>query len=93
MSDAVVCKTLEIKNRLGLHARAAAQLVQTASKFDADITVTKAGQAVNAKSILGLMMLAAAQGSMIEVSASGLQAAEAVAAIEQLVDQKFNEEQ
>ena len=92
MNDGLLTKNLEIKNRLGLHARAAAQLVQTATRYDADITVTKDGQAVNGKSILGLMMLAAAQGSCVEVSASGPQAAEALAAIEQLVDQKFHEE-
>jgi phosphocarrier protein HPr len=92
MSDTTLSKSLEIKNRLGLHARAAAQLVQTSSQFDADITVTKDDQAVNGKSILGLMMLAAEQGSFIEVSASGRQAAEALEAIERLIDQRFNEE-
>lgn len=91
MSEAVLLKILEIRNRLGLHARAAALLVQTASQFDADITVAKDGQAVNGKSILGLMMLAAAQGACIEVSATGPQAAEALAAIERLIEQKFNE--
>jgi phosphotransferase system HPr (HPr) family protein len=92
MSDATVCKSLEIKNRLGLHARAAAQLVQIASQFDAAITVSKDGQAVDGKSILGLMMLAAGQGTFVEVNASGSQAPEALAAIEQLFEQKFNEE-
>ena len=93
MTESTLSKVLEIKNRLGLHARAAAQLVQTATQFDAEITVTKDGQAVNGKSILGLMMLAAAQGSCIEVSASGPQAVVAMAAIERLVvEQKFNEE-
>ncbi len=90
--DAPLSKNLEIKNRLGLHARAAAQLVQTASQFDAEITVAKDDQVVNGKSIIGLMMLAAAQGTSIEVSTSGPQALEAMQAIEQLVDAKFNEE-
>ena len=90
--DAVLCKNLEIKNRLGLHARAAAQLVQTAAQFDADITVGKDNQVVNGKSIIGLMMLAAAQGSCIDVSVSGPQAVEALDAIERLVEAKFNEE-
>jgi len=90
--ESAVSKSLEIKNRLGLHARAAAQLVQLASQFDADITVAKEGQSVNGKSIIGLMMLAAAQGSSIEVSASGPQAVEAMQAIERLVEQKFNED-
>ena len=92
MSSPTLSKQLEIKNRLGLHARAAAQLVQVASQFEADITITKEGQVVDGKSILGLMMLAAGQGSYIEVSASGAQAADALAAIERLMDQKFNEE-
>ncbi|MGD0948284.1 MAG: HPr family phosphocarrier protein [Candidatus Binatia bacterium] len=88
----VLCKNLEIKNRLGLHARAAAQLVQTAAQFDAEITVGKDNQVVNGKSIIGLMMLAAAQGSCIDVSVSGPQAVEALEAIELLVEAKFNEE-
>ena len=92
MSPPTLHKNLEIKNRLGLHARAAAQLVQVAAQFEADITVTKDDQVVDGKSILGLMMLAAGQGSSIDVSVSGPQAAEALAAIEALVDQKFNEE-
>ena len=92
MSDATLSKNLEIKNRLGLHARAAAQMVQIATQFDADIMVAKDGQEVNGKSILGLMMLAAAQGTSIEVSVSGPQAAEALAAIERLIEQKFHEE-
>ncbi len=92
MSEEATTKVLTIKNRLGLHARAAAQLVQTANKFPADITVSKDGQAVSARSILGLMMLAAGIGSTIEVSITGEQAAEAMAAVEQLIDAKFNEE-
>ncbi len=92
MSGAAVSTRLEIKNRLGLHARAAAQFVQAASSFDAEITVIKEGQEVNGKSILALMMLAAGVGSVIEVSASGPQAADALAAITQLVDLKFNED-
>lgn len=90
--EAGACRNLEIKNRLGLHARAAAQLVQMASQYDAEIMVDKDGQAVNGKSIIGLMMLAAAQGSVIQVRATGPQADEALAAIERLVDAKFNEE-
>jgi phosphocarrier protein len=85
-------KGVEIKNRLGLHARAAAQLVQTASQFDAEITVEKDGQLVNGKSIIGLMMLAAAQGTIIQISATGPQATEALAAVERLMEAKFNEE-
>ena len=91
-SEPPVSRDLEIKNRLGLHARAAAQLVQTASQYDAEIMVGKEGQAVNGKSIIGLMMLAAAQGTVIQVSATGPQATETLTAIERLVDAKFNEE-
>ncbi len=87
-----LCKSLEIKNRLGLHARAAAQLVQTAAQFDAEVSVGKDNQVVNGKSIIGLMMLAAAQGRCIEVSAAGPEAAQALEAIERLIDAKFNED-
>jgi phosphocarrier protein len=83
--------TLEIKNRLGLHARAAALLVQTASRYDAEITVAKDGEVVNGRSIMGVMMLAAEQGSCIEVTARGPQAREALGAITALVDARFNE--
>jgi len=85
--------SLQIRNRLGLHARAAAALVQTASRFDAEVTVAKDGQVVNGRSIMGVMMLAAEQGSHIEVVASGREAAEALAAIRDLVEAGFNEEQ
>ncbi len=86
----VVCR-LEIVNRLGLHARAAALLVQTVTPLDADITVTKDDQTVNGKSILGLMMLAAGQGSAIEVIAQGADAQAAVDAVAELVESKFRE--
>jgi phosphocarrier protein HPr len=83
--------SLEIKNRLGLHARAAALLVQTASRFDAEVTVAKDGQVVNGRSIMGVMMLAAEQGSRIEVATSGREAAAALDAIRALVDARFDE--
>jgi phosphocarrier protein len=83
---------LEIKNRLGLHARAAALLVQTVARFDAEIAVTKDDQTVNGKSILGLMMLAGGQGSSIAVEAQGPDAQAAVDAITALVEAKFNED-
>src|SRR5215471_10197309 len=83
---------LEIKNRLGLHARAAALLVQTVAKFEAEITIKKDDQTVNGKSILGLMMLAAGQGSAIEVAAQGADAQAALDAITALVEAKFNED-
>lgn len=83
--------TLEIKNRLGLHARAAGLLVQTAKRFDANVTVSKDGHSVNGRSIMGIMMLAAEQGSTIDVAASGPQAGEALDAIRDLVEARFNE--
>lgn len=87
-----VRRALLIKNRLGLHARAAAQFVQTANQFSAELKVTKEGQTINGKSIIGLMMLAAACGSTIEVTAEGTDAVAAMAAIEALVDRKFDED-
>lgn len=82
---------LTIRNRLGLHARAAALLVQTASRFRSEVTVSKDGRTVNGKSIMGLMTLAAAQGSELEVTACGEDAAEALAAIRELIDDRFHE--
>ncbi|MFN8544174.1 MAG: HPr family phosphocarrier protein [Candidatus Binatia bacterium] len=83
--------TLTIRNRLGLHARAAALLVQTASRFDAEVSVGKDGQTVNGRSIMGIMMLAAEQGSAIDVVTSGRQAEAAMGAISALVEAGFNE--
>ena len=85
-------RRLEIKNRLGLHARAAAMLVQAVAQFAAEITVSKDDQTVNGKSILGLMMLAAGQGSAVEVVAEGPDAEAALEAITALVEAKFKEE-
>jgi phosphocarrier protein len=88
-----VRRSFVIKNKLGLHARAAAQLVQLAASFSADLAITKDGQTVNGKSIMGLMMLAASQGATIEVEADGADAAEMLAAVEALIENKFNESQ
>lgn len=81
-----------IKNRLGLHARAAAQLVQTSNRYRADVTVEKDGLAVNGKSIMGILMLAAPQGSRISVAVAGEDAEQAMAAIGQLIDDGFGED-
>jgi phosphocarrier protein len=78
-------------NRLGLHARAAAQLVQTANRFKADVTVTKDGEEVNGKSIMGLLMLAAPLGSLLQVTVSGEDAEEAMQAIGVLINDGFGE--
>lgn len=82
---------IEIINRLGLHARAATKLVQTASQFAADVHVVKDGQRVSGKSILGVMMLAAAKGSTITIEADGSDAAEAISALTLLVNDRFGE--
>lgn len=85
-------KELEIKNIKGLHARAAAAFVKTLEPFDAEIEVERIGQCVSGCSIMGLMMLAASKGTTIKVSATGNQAAEAMAALESLLNNKFGED-
>ncbi|SDX32326.1 phosphocarrier protein [Allochromatium warmingii] len=82
---------LEICNKLGLHARASAKLVQCASQFASEITIARNGQSVNAKSIMGIMMLAASQGTTIVVEATGADEEAALAAIAQLVQERFGE--
>lgn len=84
-------KKLMIRNKLGLHARPAALFVQTANQFDADISVSKDGEKVNGKSIMGIMTLAIGCGTEIIVSANGADAAEALAALEKLVLSNFGE--
>ncbi|HET7393373.1 MAG TPA: HPr family phosphocarrier protein [Candidatus Binatia bacterium] len=86
-----VVKKMEIKNKLGVHARAAALLVQTVNRFSAQVTISKDGQTADGRSIMGVLMLAATQGSTIEVEAAGQDAEQAVKAIEKLVDKRFNE--
>ena len=86
-------KTLTIKNELGLHARAAAMLAKTASKFVSDIEVEKDGITANAKSILGLLTLDASYGSSIRIIVKGNDAARAVAVMEELVNNKFGIEE
>src|SRR5262249_13674425 len=85
---AVITKEIEIKNKLGLHARAAAKLVHTAARFKSSIKIKKGDEEVDGKSIL---LLAAGRGSVITVRAEGEDEAEAIAAIEQLIDAKFDE--
>ena len=84
-------KKLEIKNKLGLHARAAALLVQTVNRFSAEVSIAKDGHVVDGRSIMGVMMLAAEQGSHIEVVVTGTQATEALQAITALLEARFNE--
>ncbi len=84
-------RELTIANERGLHARASAKFVKCAETFDADIKVSRDGQTVVGTSIMGLMMLAASRGSTILVESSGRQATEALAAIQRLVEGKFDE--
>ncbi|KAA0698916.1 HPr family phosphocarrier protein [Neorhizobium sp. P12A] len=85
-------RELLIINKRGLHARASAKFVQTVEAFDAAITVSRDGTTVGGNSIMGLMMLAASPGCSVLVTASGNQAAEALEALDQLVQNKFGEE-
>jgi len=82
---------LEIVNKLGLHARASAKLTQTASRFAAEIWLSRNGRRVNAKSIMGVMMLAAAKGAKVLLEAEGDDAEAALAAITELVADRFGE--
>ena len=84
-------QSLEILNKLGLHARAAAKLTQVAGGFASEIWISRSGRRVNAKSIMGVMMLAAGQGTSVLVEAKGDDADEAIAAIANLVAQRFGE--
>jgi phosphocarrier protein HPr len=88
-----VQRTVEIVNKRGLHARASAKFVKLAAAFDAEVRVTRDGTTVDARSIMGLMMLAAAPGCSIEIEADGEQAAEAVDALAQLVAARFDEDE
>ncbi len=85
-------RTVTILNKRGLHARAAARFVKLAWEYDAEITVTKAGASVSGRSIMGLMMLAAGPGSVIELAASGPDAAAALDALAALIAGGFSEE-
>ncbi len=84
-------RDIEIKNKLGLHARAAAKLVHTAARFKSDLKVRKSGEEVDAKSILGILLLAAARGSVITLIANGEDEADALAALELLINNRFDE--
>ena len=83
---------LLIRNQLGLHARACALFVKTASRFKSDVLVSRDGLEVNGKSIMGVMMLAAEEGSTILVKAVGADEGDALAALQELVDGKFGGE-
>ena len=85
-------KDIPIVNRLGLHARPAAMFVRIASRYRSEIWVSKEGEEVNGKSIMGLMMLAAGQGSKLRIRCEGPDAERAVQELEELINAKFNED-
>jgi phosphocarrier protein len=85
--------TVDIVNKRGLHARASAKFVKLASTFDAEVTVSKDGSTVDARSIMGLMMLAAGPGASIEIEAEGPEAAQALDALAALVAARFDEDE
>ena len=85
-------RDVEIVNRLGLHARAAAKLVHTAGRFDSQVVLVRDGEAVDAKSILGILLLAAAQGSRVTVRCDGPDENAAMEAVTGLIANRFGEE-
>jgi phosphocarrier protein len=91
-TDGKISKQMVVQNKLGIHARPAALFAKTANRFKSDVFVEKDGETINAKSIMGLMMLAAGPGSKLVVVAKGPDAAAAVDAIEEIVKNKFGEE-
>ena len=92
-NDGTEVQIVEIRNRMGLHARPAAQFVTIAGQFNAEITVEKDGLEVNGKSIMGVLMLAAAQGSRMIIRGTGADAPEAVSALAELVNRGFDDEE
>lgn len=87
----MIKESIEIINKLGLHARASTKFTQTASQFNSEIWVEKNGRRVNAKSIMGVMMLAAAQGTVIQIEASGEDEKAALDALKALINNYFGE--
>ena len=86
-------KSVTIINKLGLHARAAARLVQVAAKYDCDIKISLHGKKVNGKSIMGIMMLAASKDSVVEITTSGPDEETAMSGLEALIESRFGEEE
>ncbi|MCC6216879.1 MAG: HPr family phosphocarrier protein [Polyangiaceae bacterium] len=83
--------SFEVVNRLGLHARAATKLVQLASRFPCDIVVRRDGQAANAKSVMGVLLLCGSKGTVLEIEANGDEAEEAIASLGELMAARFGE--
>ncbi len=91
--DGAQAREIRIINRRGLHARASAKFVQTVERFDSDVTVTRCGETVGGRSIMGLLTLAAAQGTSIMVTAKGPDAADCLQAIDDLLANRFGEDE
>ena len=91
-SPSVVCRSVTICNRRGLHARAAARLAKLAETFTADVNVRANGLTVSARSIMGLMLLAAGPGTEVEIEATGAAAEEAVAGVVTMIETRFDED-
>lgn len=89
----MISKELEIINKLGLHARASTKLTQAAGKFASEVWITRNGRRVNAKSIMGVMMLAAAKGSMVTLEANGADEASAIDTLVELINSRFGEDE
>lgn len=89
--DGLISREIEIKNKLGLHARAAAKLVHTAARFKSDVKIRKGDEEVDGKSILGILLLAAGRGAVVTVKADGDDERDALDAVETLIDSKFDE--
>ena len=91
MADDTCEKSCTVRNKMGLHARPAAMIVQTANRYACDVTLEKDGQPVNGKSIMGVLMLAAGQGTVVTVRTLGEQAHQCADAIAELFEKGFNE--
>lgn len=89
----MLSEDVEIINKLGLHARAAAKLVKVASAFEANIDIERDGHKVNAKSIMGVMMLAASQGTQLNISIEGADQVDAMDAVLDLINNRFDEDE
>lgn len=87
----MLSRDVEIVNRLGLHARASAKVTQTAAKFSSDVFMTRNGRRINAKSIMGVMMLAAPKGSLVTLEVNGADETDAMAALVKLIADRFGE--
>lgn len=88
-----IVRAVKIVNQKGLHARASAKFVQTVEKYDAEVSVSRGGETVGGTSIMGLMMLSAAQGTTITIEATGAQSGEVMTALEHLIANRFDEDE